>query len=125
MLQTIILDDKNMSKDSQCLTNFSHTGSLEIYHALQNKWLPKRQHFSRLVMVTSSQLAVMNFNSGSDLEQAKTMEGKERFNYSFSKVTHIWSVKPIPEKRDDAHLCCMMDRTIKVIKEKTELKLPD
>ena len=60
-------------------------------------------------MVTKSYLAVMDFNAGSDLEQGKKMEGKESFNFSFFKVTQIWSAKPIEEKKDDAHLFCMMD----------------
>ena len=55
--QTIALD-KNTLKELQYLTKFSHTGSLEIYHALYYKWLPKREHFSHLVMVTRSQLAL-------------------------------------------------------------------
>lgn len=76
-------------------------------------------------MVTRSQLAVADFNAGNNLEPTKTMEGKERFNFSFFKVTKIWSVKPIKEKRDDAHLLCMIGRTMKVIKEKVELKLQD
>ena len=76
-------------------------------------------------MVTRSQLAVVDFNAGSDLEPTKTMEGKERFNFSFFKVTKIWSLKPIKEKRDDAHLFCMIGRTMKVIKDKVELKLQD
>ena len=55
--QTIILD-KNMLKELLYLTKFSNTGSLEIYHALYNKWLPKRQHLPQLIMVTKSQLAL-------------------------------------------------------------------
>ena len=33
--------------------------------------------------------------------------------------------KPIKENKDDVHLFCMMDRTMEVIMEKVELKLPD
>ena len=40
---------------------------------LYNKWLPKRQFSPHLRMVTWNQLAVMDFNAGSDLEQAKAM----------------------------------------------------
>lgn len=76
-------------------------------------------------MVTRSQPAVMVFNAGCDLEQAKIMEGKERFDFSFSKVTQVWLAKPIKENNDDAHLFCLMDRTMEVIKVKAELELPD
>ena len=67
----------------------------------------------------------MDCNASNDLEQAKAMEGKERFNFSFSKVTQIWSAKPIREKKGEADLFSMMDRTMEDIKEKVELKLPD
>ena len=124
VLQTIILN-ANTLKDLKHLTQFSHTGSLEIYHALYNKWLPKRQHFSHLGMVTRSQLAVMDFNAGSDMEQAKTKEGKGKFNLSFSKVTKIWSAKPIKEKKDDSYLFSMINRVIEIIEKNEKLDLPD
>ena len=76
-------------------------------------------------MVTRSQPAVMDFNAGCDLEQAKIMERKGRFDFSFSKITQVWSSKPIKENNDDAHLFCMIDQAIEIIKVKVELKLPD
>ena len=73
-------------------------------------------------MVTRIQLAVMDFNAGSDFEPTKTMEKKERFTSSFSKVTQIQSTKSIKEKKGDAHVFCMMDGTMEVMNEKVELK---
>ena len=35
------------------------------------KWISKNQRFSHLGMVTRSQLAIMDFNSGSDLPQVR------------------------------------------------------
>ena len=93
-LQSIVLD-KNLLKDLKYLTKFSHTGKLEVYHALYNKWVPKSQHFSHLGMVTRSQLATLDFNAGSDLKQATTLKGALKYNVAFSKVTQIWSAKPI------------------------------
>ena len=103
---------------------FSHTGKLEVYHALYNKWIPKSQHFSYLGMVTRSQLAIMDFNSGSDLEQAKTREGKDRHNVVFSKVTQLWQAKPIKDKKSRDFLSKLIDRTLEVIKEGEILDLP-
>ena len=45
------------------------------------------------------------------------MEEKERFNFSF------WLAKPIKEEKGDAHLLCMMDRTMEVIKEKVGIEI--
>ena len=39
---------------------------------LNNKWALKSLHFSYIEMVMRSQLAVLDFNSGSGLEQART-----------------------------------------------------
>ena len=61
-LQKIVLD-KDELKDLSYLTKFSHTGVLEIYHALYKKWAPKRQHFSYLGMITRSHLTIIDFSA--------------------------------------------------------------
>ena len=43
-LQTVVLD-KTLINDLKHLTRFSHTGSLEVYHSLLNKWVPKSTYF--------------------------------------------------------------------------------
>ena len=40
-----VVFDKNLLKDIQQLTPNCHTGSLEVYHSVQTKYLPKSQHF--------------------------------------------------------------------------------
>ena len=85
------------------LVKFFHTGILEIYHSLYNKWAPKRQHFSYPGMLARSQLAIMDFNEGSNLEQATTEKGEKRYNVQFSKITKSWSLKPIKKEKDRSH----------------------
>ena len=43
-LQPIVFD-KTILKDMAHLTKFSHTGVLEVYHSVLNKWAPKSTHF--------------------------------------------------------------------------------
>ena len=74
-----IVSSKNILNDLTHLTKFCHTGVLEADHSLYNKWAPKRQHFSYTGMITQSQLAVMDFNEGSKLEQATTQQGDKRY----------------------------------------------
>ena len=62
-LQEILFSSKLLS-DLKHLTRFSHTGSLEVYHSLYNKWLPKSYHFSYEGMIAHSQLASVDFNLG-------------------------------------------------------------
>ena len=77
------------------MTKFAHTGSLEVYHCLLNKSVPKSTHFSYEEMIVRSQLAALDFNLGSVLEQKRTKMGKECFDTAFSKITNHWSAKPI------------------------------
>ena len=99
VLQKIVLD-KTLLTDLKNLTSFSHTGDLEVYHSLYNKWVPKSTHFSYEGMIARTQLAVLDFNLGSNLQQAKSKSGEHRYNLSFSKITRNWSVKPIKENKD-------------------------
>ena len=101
-----------------------HTRILEIFHILYNKWIAKSQHFSHLGMVTRSQLAVMDFNSGSDLPQAKTKGGQGKYNLGYSKITKRWPSKPIKVKKDKTYYSEMIDRTVEVIKNKIQFPLP-
>ena len=121
-LQSIVLD-KHVLADLKYLTKFSHTGILEIFRALHNKWIPKIQHFSHLGMATRSLLAIMDFNSGSNLPQAKGGQGK--YNFGYLQITKPWSSKPIKVKKDKTHYFEMIDRTVEGIKNKTQLPLPE
>ena len=44
-LQTIV-SDETILKDMVQLTKFSHTGILEVYHSVLNRWARKSTHFS-------------------------------------------------------------------------------
>ena len=52
-LQSIVLC-KNTLSDLEHLTKFCHTGVLEVYHSLYNRWAPKGQHFSYAGMLARS-----------------------------------------------------------------------
>ena len=70
-LQTVVLD-KTLINNLKHLTRFSHTGSLEVYNSLLNKWVPKSTHFSYEGVIVWSQLAAVDFNLRSNLEQKTT-----------------------------------------------------
>ena len=87
--------DKYLVRDLKYLTDFNHTGNLEVYHSLYNKYCPKRLHFSYGGTIARSQLAVLDFNSGSVTTQAKTGSGELRYKQQYSKITESWVVKNI------------------------------
>ena len=81
-----VVKDKFLLSDLEYLTEFSHTGELEVYHSPYNKYSPKRLHFGLSGMIARSELAIMDHNSGADCEQAKTQGDKDRHKVTFSKV---------------------------------------
>ena len=109
-LQSIVLGKHVVGDLKYLTTKFSYTGILEIFHALYNKWIRRSQHFSHLRMVTTSQIAVMDFNSASNLPQAKTKSGQEKCILSYSKITKLWLGKPIKLKKDKTHYFQMIIR---------------
>ena len=84
----------------------------------------QKANISHLGMVTRSQLAVMDSNSGSDLPQAKTKGDQGKYNFGYSKITKRWSSKPIKIKKDKTRYFEMINRTVEVIKNKIQLTLP-
>ena len=116
VFQSIVLDPKVLN-DLAFLTKFCHTGVLELYHSLYNKWAPKNQHFSYAGMLARSQLAIMDFNQGSNLKQAKTKDGEDRFHILSPKITNTWTAEPIKEEKDRTYLHNM-------IRETAQLTLP-
>ena len=70
-LQSVVFDKKLLT-DFVHLVKFSHTGKLEVYHAIVNQYWPKRQHFSYRGMICSTQLAALDHTAGAFLKQAKT-----------------------------------------------------
>ena len=52
--ETRMWHDKNIQSEKVHLTQLWHTGVLEVYHSLRNKWAPKSIHFSYKGMVAQS-----------------------------------------------------------------------
>ena len=94
--QTIVLDE-TILKDMVHLTNFSHTGILEVYHSVLNKWAPKSIHFFNKGLVARCKFAAIDFNQRKTLEQAKMKSRDGRYNVCFSKIKKTWSAKPIKD----------------------------
>ena len=90
---------------------------------MYNKWAPKRQHFSYARMITRSQLAVMDFNEGSKIEQA-TGQGDKRYNINISKITKNWCSKLIKGKKDQIYLHKMLKETIESAANDQRLENP-
>ena len=98
------------------LTRFPHTGSLEVYHSLLNKWVPKHNHFLYEGMIVVTQLAAADSNLASDLEQKTTKMRKECFDTAISKITNHWSAKPIKVTKNREKFHDMVTCSVEVAK---------
>ena len=75
-------------------------------------------------MIARTQLAAPDFNSGSDLEVAKTKAGNIKANVNYSKMTKNWSAKPIKVKKSTDIFHGMVERTLSLVKDKKQLSPP-
>ena len=69
-------------------------------------------------MVARYQLDTMNFNQSQNLEQTKTKDGVNRANVCSSKMTKIWTVKPIKEAKDPVFFSSLVYQTVEVVLKK-------
>ena len=110
-----VVFDKTLLKDIEQLTLNCHTGTLEVYHSVQLKYLSKRQHFSYKGMVARTQLAALDHNANTGRQQATVSrgenEGELRYKVVFPKQTKEWVAKPIMEKTRE-HLKPILDSIV-------------
>ena len=118
------MKEKTLLNDLQYLTEFNHTGQLEVYHSLYNKYCLERLHFGWNGMVARSELAILDHNSGTDCAQAKTADDKNRYKLSFSKVTQNWVTKKISQRKDKFYLQALMGETLKIKQENRNVQAP-
>ena len=111
-LEEVVFTPK-LLKDMQLVTEFHHTGDLEIYHSMMLKYCPKRQHFSYKGMIARTQLAALdhNHNTGRKQSVANTgaTKGMPRYNVVFPKGRSNWVAKPIREPQSHQFLYDLMD----------------
>ena len=65
-----VISNTRRLKDMEKLTEFHHTGALEVFHSLMLKYLPKRKHFTYSGMLARTQLAALDHNHNCSRAQA-------------------------------------------------------
>ena len=70
-----VISNARLLKDMEKLSEFYHTGALEVFHSLMLKYLPKRKPFTYSGMLARTQLAALDHNhncsGGSRVSQNK------------------------------------------------------
>lgn len=132
-LEGIVTDSKILSGLAK-LTDFCHTGNLEVYHSMMLKYLPKREHFSYKGMVARTQLAAIDNNENAGRGQAVIRKGNNigeaRYRKCFPKAHKRWVVKPIMQTKTYAFLPEMQQSVLNncqdgtVVGHAAEINLP-
>ncbi|XP_072006315.1 uncharacterized protein [Engystomops pustulosus] len=102
-----VVENKAILRDICHLSNFCHTGDLEVFHASVLKYRPKRIHFYFDSMVARTQLAIIdhNFNVGrvqatrKDNTGEVPLEDLKKHRYEYSKARKAWVVKILYEPK--------------------------
>lgn len=113
-LKAVVLN-KRLVKDIRQLSEFCHTGSLEVYHGLMTKYVPKRQEFDYDQMKVRTALAVIDHNTSRNRIQPANKKGEKMFKAVCPKATSQWVVKPIYEAKSYDWVYGMLN---KVVEEK-------
>ena len=115
-LEEVVLNTK-LLKDIAKLTDFCHTGKMEVYHSMMLKYCSKREHFSYKGMVARTQLAALDNNANTGRSQAQIKEGERageaRYKLCFPKANKRWVVKPINEKKSFQYLSGLLSDVVK------------
>lgn len=77
-LLSSVVQDANFIKDLRHTKHYCHTGSLESYHNVRLKYLPKKSHFSYDGMVLRGMLAIIdhNVNVGREVNRTEVRYSK-------------------------------------------------
>ena len=75
-------------------------------------------------MLARSQLAIMDFNEGSNLEQATTEKCEKRYNVQFSKITKSWSSKSMGKEKDKSYWHRTVKETADCVQKKERPEKP-
>ena len=98
-----VVMDKNLLKALPHLSEFCHTGELEVFHSLILKYCPKRQHFPYASMLARTLLAVLHWNS-STREAATNADGQTAYDVVYSKRKKSWILRPRYKPKTPGHV---------------------
>ncbi|KAK1889567.1 putative chemoreceptor glutamine deamidase CheD 1 [Dissostichus eleginoides] len=128
---TKVVKNQQIIADLKYCALYCHTGHLEVYHSLINKYVPKRQHFSYEGMACRTQLAAIDHNYGVGRQQATTKSDQPRYDIVVPKSftnRKKWVAKAVKVPKDHCYREDMM-RDVVLMRthgfEKSHVQLPE
>ena len=67
-----MVENKKILAEIKYLRKFSHMGNLELFHSVLNKYCSKRLYFTLQGMIARTQLAVLEYNCGSNIRNKRS-----------------------------------------------------
>ena len=126
-LEEVVLNTK-LLKDLAKLTDFCHTGKLEVYHSMMLKYCSKREHYAHRGMVARTQFAALDNNANTGRSQALVQSGEHageaRYKLCFPKANKESVVKPISEPKSYSFLTGLLTEVIKRVEQGGEVAQP-
>ena len=122
-MKAVVLDKKLLT-DIVKLSDYCHTGALEVYHSMLLKYAPKRLHFNYAGMQTRLQLAAMDHNYNVDRKLAKDKEGNPLVRQAYTKAKKQWILRNVYEGKEYSYLSDIM-RHIVQRREDASVKMDD
>lgn len=115
---TTIINDTNFINDLKHTKNYCHTGSLESYHNVRLKYLPKKSHFSYNGMVLRGMLAILDHNLNLNRDICRT-------GVRYSKSTKKYVVRNIRVSKDYTWRQDMTEKVCAFVRGEIDLSIDE
>ena len=85
--------------DLPMMCGFTHTGDIEQYNNLHNKYAPKNVYFSHSSMMVRTALTALDHNANTDRVQGTTREGQKKFELITHRDGKKWFIRKVMDKK--------------------------
>lgn len=91
--------NKSRLEDLEMMTGFTHTGDIENFNSLNNKYANKKFVYGHEGMIVRGALTALDHNSNVNRKNATTADGSSRYNLVCSRDGKRWFVRIVKEKK--------------------------
>lgn len=105
--------------DLEMMIDFTHTGDLECFNALLNKYCPKRFYYRHMTMLSRTACAALDHNFNTDRQQAKTSKGVLKFDIVRQRHGKKYYAKPVKEDKNHSWREIILRMVVKCIETST------
>ena len=110
-----VANEKALLKYFKHVSAFRHTGQLEVYHSLINKFYPKRLSFSYLGMITRTKLAVLDHNCRTNRNYTVFSNGEIPHKVSYANVTNQWVANKMRVPKEKQYLSDLLNEVLQIV----------